>query len=141
MEVLQSLVNGVHLQGEVASRRADREKDVRMEKLTEDDDIVAYFTTFERLMSAYEVNRERWIFKLAPNLVGKAQQAYAALSAVDASDYVKLKEAILQRYDITEESYRQRFRTEKPEDVQDRVVLEQFFGMQSEFLFERGSLL
>ena len=47
MEVLQSLVNGVHLQGETANRRADREKDVRMEKLTEDDDIVAYFTTFE----------------------------------------------------------------------------------------------
>ena len=119
-------------------------------------------------MSAYEVKRERWVFKLAPNLVGKAQQAYAVLSAVDASDYGKLKEAILQRYDITEESYRQQFRTvkkksgesgrelvarlddlaskwlkscEKPEDVQDRVVLEQFFGMQSEFLFERGSLL
>ena len=84
-----------------------------MEKLTEDDDIVAYFTTFERLMSAYEVKREHWVFKLAPNLVGKAQQAYAALSAVDASDYGKLKEAILQRFDITEESYRQRFRTVK----------------------------
>ena len=37
-----------------------------MEKLTEDYDIVAYFTTFERLMSAYEVKRERWVFKLAP---------------------------------------------------------------------------
>ena len=85
--------------------------------------------------------------------------SHIALCAVDASDYSKLKEAILQHYDITEESYRQRFRTvkkksgktsreliarlddlaskwlkscEKPEDVQDRVVLEQFFGMQSE---------
>ena len=29
-------------------------------------------------MVAYEVKAERWVFKLATNLVGKAQQAYAA---------------------------------------------------------------
>ena len=39
----------------------------------------------------YEVNRERWAFKLAANLVGKAQQAYAALSVEDASSYNMLK--------------------------------------------------
>ena len=43
-------------------------------------------------------------------MVGKAQQAYAGLSTEDASSYDRLKEAILQRYDITEESYMQRFR-------------------------------
>ena len=62
-------------------------------------------------MTAYEVKRERWAFKLASQLVGKAQQAYAAMSAEDASDYDKLKKAILRRYDINEESYRQRFRS------------------------------
>ena len=108
-------------------------------------------------MMAYKVKRECWAFKLAPNLVGKAQQAYAGLSTADASDYDKLKEAILQRHDITEESYRQQFHAvkksggsskelvirlddlaskwlkshEKPEDIRDRVVLEQFLGMQS----------
>lgn len=63
-----------------------------------EDDIVAYITMFERLMVAYEVKKERWTFKLAPNLVGKAQQASAGLSTADAGDYDKLKEAILQRY-------------------------------------------
>lgn len=60
-------------------------------------------------MTAYEVRQERWAFKLASNLSGKAQRAYAAMNIADAGSYYydKLKEAILQRYDITEESYRQ----------------------------------
>ena len=159
MEVLQSLVRGVQLQGEAAVKRAEGDKDVKVPKLTEEDDIVAYLTTFERLMTAYEIKQERWVFKLASNLVGKAQQAYAGLSTEDASSYDRLKEAILQRYDITEESYRQRFRLvkkklgesskelvarlddlatkwlkscTKPEEVRDKVVLEQFLNMQSE---------
>ena len=61
------------------------------------------------LMLAYEV-KEKWAYKLAPKLVGKAQQAYAGLTVADAGDYEKLKSAILRRYDITEDSYRQRFR-------------------------------
>ena len=49
--------------------------------------------------------------KLAPQLTGKAQQAYTALNATDATDYDKVKEAILARYDINCETYRRRFRT------------------------------
>lgn len=64
-------------------------------KLTKEDDIEAYLTTFERLMVAYEVKKERWAFRLAPQLVGKAQQAYAGMSVADAGDYEKLKAAIL----------------------------------------------
>ena len=48
--------------------------------------------------------------KLAPQLVGKAQQAYTRLTVADAGDYEKLKLAILRRYDITDDSYRQSFR-------------------------------
>lgn len=153
MELLQSLVEGVHLQGVAATRRAENDRDVSVPKLTEKDDIVSYLTMFERLMVAYEVKREKWVFKLAAHLVGKAQEAYAALSIEDARDYVKVKEAILRRFDITEESYRQRFRAAKKrteesnrelvarlndlagkwmksfetrEDLLDQVVLEQF---------------
>ena len=57
------------------------------------------------------MKKERWAFRLAPQLVGKAQQAYAGMSVADAGDYEKLKAAVLRRYDITEESYRQRFRS------------------------------
>ena len=38
---------------------------------------------------------------LVPQLSGKAQKAYIALSAEDAVEYAKVKEAILARYDIT----------------------------------------
>ena len=61
-------------------------------------------------MLACEVRKEKWSYKLAPRLVGKAQQAYPGLTVADAGDYEKLKSAILRRYDITEDSYRQRFR-------------------------------
>lgn len=110
-------------------------------------------------MMAYEVKCERWVFKLASNLVGKAQQAYASLSTEDASDYDKLKQAILQKFDITEESYRQRFRSSQrkqnesnrelvarlddlaskwlkscksAKEVRDKIIMEQFLNMQSE---------
>ena len=64
-------------------------------KLTESDDIVGYLTTFERVMKAYEVKEERWVFKLATNLVGKTQQEYEALGPEDAGSYKAIKEAIL----------------------------------------------
>ena len=68
-------------------------------------------------MRAYEVKENRWAVKLAPQLTGKAQQAYAAMRAEDAGTYQLLKEAILRRYDILDETYRQRFReTVKKED-------------------------
>ena len=58
MEILQSLVQGVQLQGEAAKKRAEGEKDVKVTKLTPEDDIVAYITSFERLMTAYEVKKD-----------------------------------------------------------------------------------
>ena len=79
-------------------------------KLTERDDIEAYLTTFERIMVVHGVDRSRWAYKLAPELTGKAQLAYAAMDTAASGDYEELKAAILRRYDINEETYRQRFR-------------------------------
>ncbi len=87
------------------------EKEAKVSKLSEDDDIEAYLTTFERMMVAFGVAKERWVFKVAPQLTGKAQQAYAAMAAENTGDYDQLKAAIFQRYNITEETYRVRFRS------------------------------
>ena len=76
-------------------------------KLSEEDDIEAYLTTFEQQVTSANLERQQWAFKLALYLTDKAQLAYAALSSDDASDYAKLKEAILHRYNTTVESYRQ----------------------------------
>ena len=92
------------------------ENDIKLQKLTESDDIEAFLTTFERMMLAYEIRRERWAYKLAPNLTGKAQQAYAAMPTEEAGNYEALKVAILRRYDINQETYRQRFRQTSRKD-------------------------
>ena len=65
----------------------------------------AYLTTFECMMTAFEVQKERWFFKLAAYLTGKAQQAYDAMAAEDAGEYEYLKAAILKRYNINETTY------------------------------------
>jgi site-specific recombinase len=91
MQVLQALVEGMQLQGETLKKQqTEGGKEVKIAKLTELDGFVSYLTTFERLMTAFEVKRERWAFRLAPSLSGKAQKAYAALSVADASVYDRL---------------------------------------------------
>lgn len=57
-------------------------------------------------MNAYAIKRERWPLKLAPQLVGKAQQAYAVMAPDEAMEYDNVKRVI---DDITGESYWQRF--------------------------------
>ena len=47
----------------------DHRDQVKLTKLGNGDDIESFITTFERMM----VPKERWIYKLAPNLTGRAQ--------------------------------------------------------------------
>ena len=91
------------------SSRGDKE--AKVSKLSDEDDIEVYLTTFERMMVAYGVPKDRWVFREAPQLTRKVQQAYAAMAAEDTGDYGQLKVAIFQRYSITVETYRVRLRS------------------------------
>ena len=91
---------------------------MKLSKLTERDDIEAYQTTFERIMVVHGIDRSRWAYKLAPEFTGKAQLAYAAMDTAASRDYEELKAAILRRYDINEETYRQRLRAASRKDVE-----------------------
>ena len=82
---------------------------VVLTKFVEGDDVEAYLTRFERLMTVHRVDRTLWVVHLAPQLAGRAQQAYAALPSDTAGDYEEVKKAILRRYDISSETYRQWF--------------------------------
>ena len=92
------------------ARRGQNQDQLKLTKLSESEDIESYITTFERMMQVHAEEEARWAFRLAPQLTGKAQQAYAAMSAEDATDYQQVKMAILRRYNISEETYRRRFR-------------------------------
>ena len=115
MERLQDMFTE-HSAATVSARGRSTAEPIKLTRLTDADDIESYLTTFERIMAANEVSRERWSFQLAPHLTRKAQQAYAALPPEDAKTYDMVKEAILRRYDINEETYRQRFRKLRPKE-------------------------
>ena len=83
LKLFQYLIEGIDKQATAAATCEEKNRDVKVENLTDDDDIEAYLTTFERLMVAYKIPQRRWAFKLASQLVGKAQQAYAAMSTED----------------------------------------------------------
>ena len=115
MERLQEMFTE---QTTAASSRSTRStvEAIKVTRLTTEDDIESYLTTFERVMAANEVSRDRWSYQLAPYLTGKAQQAYAGLPPEEAKTYDTVKEAILRRYDINTETYRQRFRNLRPRE-------------------------
>ena len=57
-------------------------------------------------MTLHDVKETHWVAKLAPQLTGRAQQAYTAMPMDDAFSYQEVKKAILRRYEINEETYR-----------------------------------
>ena len=86
-EQMEAMRGWMEHSGAREQERAGRAKqmEVRLSKLS---DIEAYL---KRMMSVYEVPEDQWVFKLAPQLTGKAQQAYAALGAEEAVDYRRVK--------------------------------------------------
>ena len=91
------------------------------------DDLGSYFERFERFATLNNWEQERWGIALSALLTGKALDVYSRLSVEAAADYALLKEALLSRYDLTEEGFRQRFRDctaeegETPEQFVERL--------------------
>ena len=94
-------------------RHEFRVDSLKLTKLTLSDDIEALMTIFERLMEAHEIECGKWPVLLSPQLTGKVQRAFAALSSKGSKDFIKVREAIFKRYDINEETYHQRFQAAK----------------------------
>ena len=113
IDMMQTWMDQSREREEQRIKRTEELRQLTLTKLTLSEDIEAYLSTFERMMEAFKVGRELWAFKLAPQLSGKAQQAFAAMDRTKTSDYDEVKAAILRRYDVSEETYRQRFRTAK----------------------------
>ena len=104
--------------GGSGERSSSRRGKVVLTKYVEGNDVEAYLTTFERVMTVDHIDRPLWVVHLAPQLAGRAQQAYASLPPEKAGDYTEVRAAILRRYDISPETYRQKFRAAKKKDYE-----------------------
>ena len=56
--------------------RSQTQGELTLIQLTETQDTESYLTTFERMMEVRGIEKDRWAFRLAPQLTGKAQQEY-----------------------------------------------------------------
>lgn len=78
MKMVEASLGGKTVGSSKTQEKTLGEHDLKLCRLTDEDDIEAYLTTFERMIEAYKIPKQRWVFKLAPQLTGKGQQAYSA---------------------------------------------------------------
>ena len=75
----------------------------------------AYLKRFERFAENAGWVKENWATNLSALVQGKEFDVYSRLSSDHALDYDKLKDALLKRFQLTEEGFRAKFRNSKPE--------------------------
>ena len=75
----------------------------------------SYLKRFERFATNAKWPKEEWATNLSSLLQGKALDVYSRLSATEAIDYDKVSDGLLKRCQLTEESFRQKFRSSKQE--------------------------
>ena len=93
----------------LAATPPPRNKDAKSPKLhvpsfiDEKDELDSYLLCFERYAENASWKKETWAIKLSALLTGRAMDRYTRMSDADASDYDKLKKALLTRKGSCEE--------------------------------------
>ncbi|XP_064475154.1 uncharacterized protein LOC135389103 [Ornithodoros turicata] len=77
------------------------------------DDLDAYMMRFERVEEGQKWPKEQWATALSMCLSGKALSVFGRLPATECTEYSKLKEALLKRFRMTEDGFREKFKTAK----------------------------
>ncbi|XP_039608974.1 uncharacterized protein LOC120528972 [Polypterus senegalus] len=83
----------------------------RLMPFAEPEDIEHYLTTFERMATVCGWPKSEWAVRLVPLLTGRARAAFLAMPAEESLRYDSLKGAILEKFEISTETYRIRFRS------------------------------
>ena len=65
----------------------------------------SYLSRFEKYAVANKWDRSIWAAYLSALLKGRALEVYDRLSVADATDYEKLKDALLKKFDMTERGF------------------------------------
>lgn len=69
------------------------------------EDIASYLRCFERLGKTWGWHEEEWSYRLVLLLTGQALEAYLAVDEEQAGVYADLKEALLEKFIISPETY------------------------------------
>lgn len=85
-------------------------KEPKMPIFQQGEDIENYLLRFERMARTWAWPEQDWACRLVPLLTGKALAAYTAMDEEQSNSYKDLREALLEKFDIAPETYRQRFR-------------------------------
>ncbi|KAI8480742.1 hypothetical protein Bbelb_415350 [Branchiostoma belcheri] len=81
----------------------------------EKDDLDAYLLRFERFATSSQWAEDKWAAHLSALLTGRALEVYSRLPEDEARSYTAVKQALLKRYNLTEEGFRAKFRQNKAE--------------------------
>ena len=74
------------------------------------DEMDSYLERFEWVAEGCNWDKGDWPYHLSQYLKGKATEAYIRLSPSDRKNYNKVKEALLERFNLTQEGYRKKLR-------------------------------
>uniref|UniRef100_A0A3B3D8P6 Gypsy retrotransposon integrase-like protein 1 n=1 Tax=Oryzias melastigma TaxID=30732 RepID=A0A3B3D8P6_ORYME len=83
----------------------------RIPEFREGEDPESFFVRFERIARTWGWHLDEWAPRVVTLLAGKALEAYAGMDEDQSDCYDAIKAAVLMKFDVTEESYRQRFRS------------------------------
>ena len=80
------------------------------------DEMDSYLERFEWVAEGCGWDKGDWPYQLSQYLRGKATEAYTRLSTADRKDYNKVKNALLERFNLTQEGYRKKLRESEAYD-------------------------
>ena len=95
------------------------------------DKMDSYLTRFESYALSNKWDPSMWASYLSALLKGRALEVFVRLSRDDQSDYGQIKEALLTNFDLTERSFRKKFRDCRPEKAE---TFRQFSGRLAIYL-------
>eukprot|EP00105_Crassostrea_gigas_P033944 XP_019918092.1 PREDICTED: uncharacterized protein LOC109617175 [Crassostrea gigas] len=104
---------------EIAAASASVSSQAKLPKLPvfeeTNDCIDSYLQRFERFAFNAKWEESIWAINLSTLLKGKTLDVYSRLPAGEALNYRCLKQALLKRFQLTEEGFHSKFRNSKPE--------------------------
>ena len=95
------------------------------------DKMDSYLTRFESYALSNKWDLSMWASYLSALLKGRALEVFVRLSRDDQSDYGQIKEALLTNFDLTERSFRKKFKDCRPEKAE---TFRQFSGRLASYL-------